>query len=811
MLSPERLLLGHADPEKVRNLSEAIGVSPILASLLIQRGQGEPEEARRFLEADESQFLDPFLLRDMGLAVELLLQARKADEMVAVHGDYDVDGVCATALLTEGMTDLGFRVRPHVPDRVAEGYGVSVWAVEQSFEAGARVLLTADCGSSSHKAIERAHELGMKVIISDHHRLPEVLPRPEAFLNPQLADCPYPFKGLCGTGVAYKILQALHQRSGWPEPISFLDLVAVATIADVVPLVEENRALTRVGLRRLARWDRPGFKALAEVAGADEQEQIGSWTVAFSLAPRINAAGRLENATLALEMLLSKDLAFCRERARELDEINRRRQDVEREIRESIEAHLAEHPEKLEKSVIVEAGEGWHAGVVGITAARLVEAHARPAFVLSIYGDVAKGSARAPETVDLFAAMTACADLFEKFGGHARAGGFTLPASRVDELRERLDGVVRELRQDVVVPVRVDYELPLAEANLKLARDLSRLEPIGEGNPRPLFLSHRVRLDELQAIGKNQDHLRWHACQGEARVKAIGFRQAEHLPRLKPRALAYDLLYHLEEDTWQGVARPSLVVEAIVQADPRIVAVFERSWRPEPLPEGPEIFDLRSVLDRTTYLKRLLELSGPEVLLLVGSEDQVQPTREFLSHPRVFSTEALAGDLASPDVVLLGPPRDGSLFAHPVLLAADRLHLLFGEKELEREARRQDALWLDRFRMEAIYRALVQVLRPSPDSLPESRLPELAGFLPPQARRPETVQVALEVLEELGVVFWEADSGQERTLRLGEASGRKLEESQRFRELSRRGHEFQRLRRVFAGGRLRAGELLARG
>lgn len=811
MLCPERLLLASADARQADHLSQELGVSPVLATLLVQRGQGEPEQARRFLNADESEFLDPFLLRDMELAVELLLASRQAEELVLVHGDYDVDGVCATALLTEGLTDLGFKVRPHVPDRVTEGYGVSLQAVEAAAEAGARLLLSVDCGSSSHRAIERAHELGMKVIISDHHRLPEVLPRPEAFLNPQLEDCPYPFKGLCGTGVAYKILQALHQRCGWPEPISFLDLVAVATIADVVPLVEENRALTRVGLARLGQWDRPGFRALAEVAGVAEQDQVGSWTVAFSLAPRINAAGRLENATLALEMLLSRDRKFCLERARELDDLNRRRQDVERAIRDSIEARLAEQPEKLEKAVIVEAGEDWHAGVVGITAARLVEAHSRPAFVLSIYGDIAKGSARAPETVDLFAAMSACADLFDKFGGHARAGGFTLPASRVDELRERLDGVVRELRQDVVVPVRVDYELPLAEANLKLARDLNRLEPIGEGNPRPMFLSHRVRLDELQAIGKNQDHLRWHACQGDTRVKAIGFRQAELLPRLRPRALAYDLLYHLEEDTWQGVARPSLVVEAIVAPDPRVESIFERTWQPAELAESPEIFDLRSVLDRTTYLKRLLEARGPEVLLLVGGDEQVQPTREFLGHDQVYSPEGLSDSpLPAPDVVLLGPPLDGALFAHPVLLGAERLHILFGEKELDRESRRQDALWLDRFRMEAIYRALVQVLRPQP--LPESRLPELARFLPPQARRPETVQAALEVLEELGVVLWEADAQRERTLRLGQGTGRKLEESRRFRELSRRGQEFQRLRRVFTGARLpRAGELLARG
>lgn len=800
MLSPERLVLGEAESGQVENLAKSLAISEVLATLLVQRGQQEPEQARRFLEADESLFHDPFLMRDMEPAVELLLAARQAGHPVLVHGDYDVDGVCATTLLTEGLTDLGFTVQPHVPDRTTEGYGVSVAAVERAAAAGAKLLLSADCGSSSHRAIERAHELGMQVIISDHHRLPEVLPRPEAFLNPQLPDCGYPFKGLCGTGVAYKILQALHRRSGWPEPISFLDLVAVATIADVVPLLDENRALTRVGLARLGQWDRPGFRALAEVAGVAEQEQVGSWTVAFSLAPRINAAGRLENATLALELMLSRDAKFCRERARLLDELNKKRQDVEREIRESIEAHLAEHPEKLEKSVIVEAGEGWNPGVVGITAARLVEAHARPAFVLSILGDTAKGSARSPETVDLFAAMTACADLFEKFGGHARAGGFTLPADRVDELRERLDVAVRELRQDVVVPVRVDLELPLASANLSLARELTKLEPIGEANPRPLFLSHRVRLDELQAIGKSKDHLRWHACQGDVRVKAIGFRQAELLSELKPGALAYDLLYHLEEDNWQGGARPSLVVESILSPDPRVVAVLERRWQPSAPDQTPEIFDLRSVLDRKTYIARLLEAGGEGVLLLVAGEEQVEATRKFLSHDLVFTQHCLPESALARDVVLLGPPADGGLFAHPVLLQAERLHILFGEKELEREARRHDALWLDRVRMEAIYRALVQVLRPQP--LPEARLPELTRFLPPQARRPETVQAALEVLEELGVVFWEADPSQGRTLRLGSGSGQKLEDSSRYRELSRRGQEFQRLRRVFAGGRL---------
>ncbi|MEW6279982.1 MAG: single-stranded-DNA-specific exonuclease RecJ [Candidatus Eremiobacterota bacterium] len=783
-------------------LARQLDVSPVLAALLVQRGHDSPERARAFLEADLGALHDPFLMRDMARAVDLLLEARQAEHPVFVHGDYDVDGVCSTALLTEGLRNLGFSVLHHVPDRRTEGYGVSLAAVERAAGQGARLLLTADCGSSSHRALARAAELGMTVIVSDHHRLPDELPRPDAFLNPQLADCPYPNKNLCGTGVAYKILEALHACEGLDAPRAFLDLVAVATIADVVPLVEENRALTRAGLELLARWDRPGLRALAQVAGIADGGPVGAWGVAFSLAPRINAAGRLEHAALALELVLSQDLDFCLERAQQLDEMNRRRQDVERTIREAVERRLQAIPERLDASVIVEGGDGWHPGVIGITAARLVEAYARPAFVISIEGEVAKGSARSPETVDLFEAMQACADLFEKFGGHARAGGFTLPASRIDELRDRLDQAVRRLRREEAVPVHADLALPLEQADLRLARELSRLEPIGEGNPRPLFLAHRVRLEELQTIGKTGDHLRWLACQGSARVKAVGFRLAGLLPDLAPRELAYDLLYHLEEDSWQGVSRPSLVVEGILAPDPAVRGALRRE---DPVPHS-DLLDMRCVLDRQAALQRLLE-GYESVLLVASSSEQARQARDVLQRlgasPPLVTLQQL--DQADPAeaVVLLGPPPVPAAFDHPVLRDAARLVLLFGEREVEREASRQDALALDRQRMAVIWRALERVAREGRVSQADlGRLP-----VPESCARPETIRAALAVFEELGLVAWEADSPEGRTIRLHGGTGRKLEESRRFRELTRRRQEFQRLRRVLHGGRLSRAQL----
>lgn len=800
MLQPERVRLGPTNAVAANHLSRELEVSPVLAQLLLQRGLDCPDSARSFLRDGLEAAHDPFEMRDMRRAVKLVEAAVAEGRRIFVHGDYDVDGVCSTVLLYLGLSALGAEVGWHVPDRFTEGYGVSLAAVERAAEEGYGLLLTVDCGSSSKKAVELAHSRDMQVIICDHHHIPEDAPAPEAFLNPHLHDCDYPFKPLCGTGVAFKILQALHQQRGLAPPEEFLDLVGLATVADVVPLNGENRALVRAGLARLARFERPGLQALAEKAGV-EPGKVGAWAIAFGLGPRLNAAGRLEHARLGVELMLSPALDDARPRAEYLEKLNQQRREIERSMRDDIVARLEEDPSRVEAGVVVEAGEGWHQGVIGITAARIVDRYAVPALVMSIEGDYAKGSARSPENVDLYQAMRMCSDVFVKWGGHPRAGGFTIETSRIDELRERLGPIVQELR-DGEAPVRVDMTLPLEAADLALARELELLEPIGEGNPRPLFLAHGVRLDHLKAVGKQGDHLRLSLAQGKISRKAIAFRQAEDLDLLQSDKLYYDVLYHVEEEQWNGNVGVSLVIEAILSPEEHLVNLLE-SGAPAPwngayaTGAGPEFWDLRNIRDRRACLKRLLQ-EADSSLVVAGGRLQAERLRKSLEGTLVASLDELPDEVRD-EVILLSPPSTLELLRHPCIWESRRVHLLFGSMELAAEEERQRLLWLDRTRMEQIWRNLVRHAR---TGLLESDLGRVARALADGPAGPETIQAAVGVLEELGVATWEP-APPSRRLRLGRGSGRSLEESARFKELAARRQKFLQVRQAFRERHLR--------
>jgi single-stranded-DNA-specific exonuclease len=807
MLAPDRVAVGVPDWARAQALGSALGVSPVLAALMIGRGVTDAVHGRAYLDPGLETCHDPFLMRDMPAAVDLLEEALARREPIFVHGDYDVDGVSATVLLVQGLRRLGAEVRYHVPHRVGEGYGVSLAAVEQAALNGARLLLTCDCGSSSLQAVETARRCGMRVILSDHHQLPEVLPVPDAFLNPNLPDCPYPEKNLCGTGVAWKLLAALHQHRGLPLPLESLDLVALATIADVVPLQGENRALVQAGLQALARLERPGLAALVGQCRLD-RTALSAQSVAFSLAPRLNAAGRLDSADLAVDLLLDQDPERCLVRAGELDELNTRRQEVEQAIRRAIADLLEREPSRLERAVLVEAGEGWHHGVLGITAARLVEQFERPVFVATLEGELARGSARAPLGMDLFAAMSRCSEVFVKFGGHARAAGFTVEASRLDEMRERLAEAVRELGQEAL-PRAVDFELPLRRIELPLVRELQRLEPLGEGNRRPLFLAREVHFEKVRQVGREGAHASFLACQGEVCLKGIAFRQGAHAEEMASGDLSFDVLYTVEEDTWNGESRPQVVIEAILQPDPAVLEVLGAAARPTgpgletSRPQtGPTLVDSRRVRNRQRYLQALRSRSG-DLLLVAANPSQAEKVRQRLEDPGflVACFEDLPPGPGPQEVLFLAPPPRLEVLDHPALSSARRIHLLFGRDQMERQRQRVRVLCLDRERMVRIWKVLAQ--RAGSGTLAESELEKVAREVG-QDTHPVTVRQAIRVLEELGLACWELSGGQRR-LGLGAGSGRRLEDSQRFTALSHLRREFLQVQRAF--GQLRIAQV----
>ena len=797
MLDPRRVRLLSPSSAAVEPLAAGLGCSPVLATLLAQRGLESLDDARAFLYDEAGQVCSaPFLMADLSLGCSLIEGAIEAGQTIFIHGDYDVDGVCSTVLLVEGLQDLGARVEHHVPDRFSEGYGVSLKAVEAAADRGASLLLTCDCGSSSHQAIELAQSRGMKVVVTDHHHLPARLPTPEALINPQRTDCAYPFKPLCGTGIAYKLLCGLYQGRGLGWPTRFLDLVAVATIADVMPLLGENRALVRSGLQLLSQLERPGLRALAQVAGLEEGPW-GSFAVGFGLGPRLNAAGRLEHARLAVELLLSDSLEQARARATYLDKLNQRRRELEASMRHQVEERLEGDPARLELGVVVESGEDWHQGVVGITASRVVDRFGLPAFIMGRVGDHCKGSARSPENVDLYSAMQRCADVFVKFGGHARAAGFTVAADRVDEMRQRLSLAVAEVRQGPA-PYSVDLELDLKSAHLDLARELRKLEPLGEGNRMPRFLARRVRLDRLKTMGAGDEHLRCRLVQGSVDRKAVAFRMGGERPQILDKQLYYDVVFELEEEVWEGTSSASLRIQALLDPDPQVLGVL-RGQLQHSQGGGARWLDGRNVHSRRGYIEALLEQS---LVPFVVVHDEAQKSKVQAAIPDVRLQLGTYSELRPgfSDVVLLYPPPNPDGLRHTHLQEAARIHVLFGGRELRQEMQRQSMLWLDRPQLESIWRSLVRHARQGP--LDARHFASIEEDLKTPS---ESLQQAVEVFEELELL--ERNSGR---FVLRSSAGRRLEESRRYQELCKGREQFLQLIDCFHDRHLRLEEQLAR-
>lgn len=512
-------------PRLAREAAEAYaGLPPLIAQLLHNRGVG-PEEAAAFLDGVGEVGHDPFAMKGMDAAVERLQRAWRAGERVVVYGDYDGDGVTASAVLTQALGRLGVRADVYIPHRVDEGYGLNAQALEAVAAQGAGLVVTVDCGTGSVAEVERARALGLDVIVTDHHLPPETLAPATALLNPRQPGCAYPTKSLAGVGVAYKLLQGLLRA--WPgapplEAEEYLDLVALGTISDVVPLRGENRLLVRGGLERMRLRPRPGVAALARRAGV-RLEAIQARDVSFVLGPRINAAGRMDDAILAYNLLMARDEAHAAPLAEELEQHNLQRQ---RELARVLhEARAALDGQGDEAPAIVVWGEGWPLGIVGLVASRLMEEHRRPAFVCSLTDEAARGSARTPEGYHAVEALEGCADLLARYGGHARAAGFTAPIENLPRLRRRL---VRwaEGRGAAEPALGIDAWLRLASVDWGLHAWLQRLGPFGQGNPEPLFAARRVRARGVRTSGEQREHLRFTLSDGRRTLDAVAYRMA---------------------------------------------------------------------------------------------------------------------------------------------------------------------------------------------------------------------------------------------------------------------------------------------
>ena len=553
-------------------------MSEITARVLIRRGYADPEAAQEFLDGCSPSH-DPRLLGDVDAACAAIRAAIDAGTRICVHGDYDVDGICATALAVLVLRDLGADVGWHLPSRFEEGYGLSGATLRKIAEEGYGLVLTVDCGITAAEEVEEAKRLGLQVIVTDHHRPAETLPQ-----CPIVATRPseYPFPELCGTGVVYKLAQALEA----PGLERHLDLVALATIADVVPLVDENRMLAVAGVKRLALAERPGIAALMRTARVDPAA-VDEGAVGFRLAPRINAAGRLCRPEAALELLLTDDPDEAARLAQRLEELNRDRQAVEDRILRAAVDQIESWPQarRVQRGYVV-ADESWHEGVIGIVASRLVEKYRRPVVLIAGTDGDWKGSGRSIPSFDLHAALGACAEHLERFGGHRAAAGLSIRPDRLDAFAAAFaahaDAELSE--DDLALPLVVDAVVPGRACTLELAEELRRLAPFGLGNPGVTLLVAGCELGDLQTVGEGK-HLRFRARdENGAAGTAIAFGLGSQLDRWQ-QVGTYDVAFRLQANTWNGTTAPQLVVRRIFESPGRyreLRAAMAAEWRAGP-------------------------------------------------------------------------------------------------------------------------------------------------------------------------------------------------------------------------------------
>jgi single-stranded-DNA-specific exonuclease len=770
-----------ADPysyTEARELSERLGLSEPVAITLVRRGYRTPEQARAFLEADETH--DPGEFGSMAAVAGRVLGAIEAGERITVHGDFDVDGVCATTILVSTLRDLGAECDWLIPDRIADGYGLTPANVELLAERGTKLLVTVDCGITAVEEVALARSLGMDVIVTDHHQRAEELPDCP-ILHPEIDG--YPFTDLCGTAVAWKLACALR---GTSDASRDLDLVALATVADVVPLVGENRSLVRRGLEQLRLMRRPGMKALVEAAKC-EPTRMDEGDLAFRLAPRINAAGRLYRADAGVELFLTDDPARAAEIAHELSRANGERRATEREVANEAETALRDLPDALrEAPALVVAGEGWHPGVIGIVASRMVERHNRPAIVISLDGEGGgRGSGRSIPGFDLLAALEACAEHLTSFGGHRAAAGLALEAESLDAFREAFAAHAAQVLgpEDLMRTERIDAMVGGADLGLDLAEELDRLAPFGMGNPGVRLLVPGASVRDVRPMGREGKHSRFNLHSGAHRALGVAFGRSKLGVGAEDTV---DAAVRLEVNHWNGAVEPRVVLRELypheaaqgeldgaagAEADwwerfEDELAADPAAWPPtiRPLdengsPAGAGERAVRTVSGSAAATLTELASSGASVLGLVADLPRRAPMARTGARLAEYAELERDPDLAAEfeHVVLVDPPP----FPHLELLAARSpaagkgyLHPAWGEAERRFALAALDDQLARRGVLAGVFRDLRDAGEEDGADLYEALR---GGGAHP--RGPEAAARCIVVLTELGVVEGATDHG----------------------------------------------------
>lgn len=563
--------VGEPNSAQVNEISEKLRIPSILAKVLVKRGLTDIERIKSFLKPSARDLNNPMLLPDMDKAVDRILQAKETGEKVLIYGDYDVDGITATSIMYLFLKSIGLNVSYYIPDRLDEGYGISEAAVEYLCDNFFDLMITVDCGITAKDRIDQikeglaAQDRKMDIIITDHHQpdtgnLPEAL----ALINPCLPYSKYPFSKLCGAGVAFKLVQALCQRLGLgDEYFNYIDLACLGTVADIVELTGENRAIVQIGLRKIQKCPNPGIQALLNVTDI-KNENIDEYKLAFILAPRINAAGRMGDASRGVRLFTSPDITYCEEVAKELHSDNILRQKIQTEIYHKAVETIESDPEYRKQKVIVVSGDNWHKGVIGIVASMLVEHYYKPCFVVSVLEDEAVGSARSIDGFNIYDGLEYCRDLLVKYGGHEKAGGFTVMKSRINDFRNRINVFADQVLTDEMMQpkIAVDADISMDEISTDTVSLLSAMAPFGEGNSSPLFRLKDVNVLEKRLIGAEQNHLKLVLGENGNTVQAVAFRMG-YMDQLLKVSSKIDLIFGMSINEYMGRKSVELIVKAI--------------------------------------------------------------------------------------------------------------------------------------------------------------------------------------------------------------------------------------------------------
>lgn len=536
----------------VHQLARDAHIRPWLAQILAGRGFDDVPHVSAFLQHQNDQH-DPLLMHDMRRAAQRLIHAIEHQEHIAVYGDFDADGITATSLMCDALRQLGGRVAPYIPHRTDEGYGLNIAAINRLADSGVQLLLTVDCGISNATEVAHAQSLGIDVVVTDHHAPPEILPPAYAVVNPNQAHCPYPDKGLVGVGVAYKVIEAmgiLGKQLSRNAMHDLLDLVALGTVADLGPLIGENRSLVHRGLQCMRYSQRPGIQALIRSAGVDPRT-LSAEDIGFKLAPRINAAGRLADAEPAYELLLADDILVASERAQLLNDLNQTRQQHTRELQERLAHDITQHGYQNDH-IIVHADADAHAGLVGLVAARITDQFARPSIIIELGPTLSRGSARSGGMINMIEALRECGATFVKVGGHAAAAGFTIESDCIDDLRQRLNAYAHD--QHIEVGTRtltIDCELAAIELDMAILNDIALLEPCGQQNPAPTMLTRNCRVIAARGVGSDQQHLQIKLDMAGQSVTGMAWGEGAWAPHFQ-RITHIDIVYQPQLNEWNG-------------------------------------------------------------------------------------------------------------------------------------------------------------------------------------------------------------------------------------------------------------------